>query len=63
MHSFIVTWRNNYGMNVIVINTETFDEAEKIAEEKTGMNHSCIGGFDINELDVTTKGVVFQEGS
>jgi hypothetical protein len=63
IHSFVVTYRNNYGLNVIIINSENIEIAKKLIEEKTGLTNSLVGGYDIEEIDLFTKGIVFNEGS
>ena len=63
IHSFIVTYRGNYGLNVIIINSENIENAKLIADEKTGLKNEILGGYDIEEIDLITKGIVFHEGS
>lgn len=63
MQSFIVTYRDNYGLNVMIINSENIENAKLIASEKTGLKNTIISGYDIEEIDLNTKGIVFNEGS
>lgn len=64
IHSFIVTYRSNYGLNVIIINSENIETAKLIAEEKTKLkNEYTIDGYEIEEIDLITKGLVFYECS
>ena len=54
MKTYIANWDTNYEISVIVINANNKDEAKKIAEEKGAWD-----GYEIDELDVSSKGVVF----
>ena len=56
MKTYIASWDTNYGLSVIVINANNKEDAKKIAEEKGAWD-----GYDIDELDTSSKGVVFFE--
>jgi len=58
MKTFIVTWRTNYGLDVMLINSDDVESAKIIAKEKGAWN-----GFEIEEVDKLTEGVTFFEGS
>lgn len=58
MKTFIVTYRTNYGLAVMLINNEDIKMAKIIAKENGAWD-----GFDIEELDKISKGIVFREAS
>ena len=58
MKTFIVNWRTNYGLCVMLINSDDIESAKIIAKEKDAWN-----GFEIEEVDKLTEGVTFFEGS
>lgn len=58
MKTFIVNWQTNYGLSVMLINSDDIESAKIIAKEKGAWN-----GFEIEEVDTITKGVTFFEGS
>lgn len=58
MKTFIVNWRTNYGLCVMLINSDDIESAKIIAKEKGAWN-----GFEIEEVDKLTEGVTFFEGS
>jgi len=58
MKTFIINWTTNYGLDVIVVNTFTKEDAENIAKEKGAWE-----GYEITEVDRTKEGILFFEGS
>lgn len=58
MKTFIVTYTTNYGLAVMVINSENIENARKEAELNGAWE-----SYDIEELDLKTKGIVFEEWS
>jgi hypothetical protein len=58
MKTFIVTWRTNYGLGVMLINSDNIESAKIIAKENNAWN-----GFEIEEIDTVTKGFTFGEES
>ena len=56
--TFIATWRTNYGLDVILINSEDIESAKIIVKEKIFRNE-----FEIEEVDKLTEGITFFEGS
>jgi hypothetical protein len=56
--TFIVTYRTNYGLSVMLINSDDIESAKFIAKEKGAWN-----GFEVEEVDLLTKGVIFWEES
>ena len=58
MKTFIVNWKTNYGLSVMLINSDDIESAKIIAKEKGACN-----GFEIEEVDKLTEGVTFFEGS
>ena len=58
MKTFIINWTTNYGLDVMVVNTHTIEEAENIAKEK-----GAWAGYEVTEVDNTKTGIVFFEGS
>lgn len=58
MKHFIVSWQTNYGLSVMLINIEDEERARIYAKE-----NGAWPGFDIEEIDLTQKGIVFQASS
>lgn len=58
MKTFIVTYTTNYGLAVMLINNEDIENAKIIAKE-----NGALDGFDIEEIDKISKGIIFSEGS
>lgn len=56
MKTFIVTFTTNYGLGVAIINAENYDKALDIAYA----HPSVWAGFDIEEVDNTKSGVIFE---
>ena len=58
MKTFIANWKTNYGLDVMLINSEDIESAKIIAKEKGAWTE-----FEIEEIDILTEGVTFYEGS
>ena len=58
MKTFIVHWYTNYGLCVMLINSDDIESSKIIAKEKGAWNE-----FEIEEVDKLTEGVTFFEGS
>ena len=56
MKTYIANWDTNYGLSVIVINANNKEDAKKIADDK---GFSVCDGYELDELDVSSKGVAF----
>jgi hypothetical protein len=56
--TFIANWKTNYGLSVMLINSEDIESAKIMVKEKSGRKE-----FEIEEVDLFTKGVTFYEGS
>ena len=54
MKTYTVSWYTNYGLSVMVINASSKEGVEKIVEEEVAWD-----GYEIDELDTTSKGMVF----
>lgn len=57
MKTFIVSFTTNYGLSVMIINSEDVEIAKKLAKE-----HGAWDGFEIEELN-KEPGIVFIEHS
>ena len=57
MKTFIVSFKTNYGLSVMIINSENVEIAKKLANE-----HGAWDGFEIEELN-KEPGIVFIEHS
>ena len=57
MKTFIVSFKTNYGLSVMIINSENVEIAKKLAKE-----HGAWDGFEIEELN-KESGIVFIEHS
>lgn len=55
MKTFIVTYEHNYGLGVTVINANSEVEAREMADAY----EAVWDGYDIEEVDLITKGSVF----
>ena len=58
MKTFVVTYTTNYGLSLYIINSESIDKAKEEA-----LLNGAWSGFDIEELDTYTEGVVFKDWS
>lgn len=58
MKTFIVTYTTNYGLAVMIINSQSLETAELTAIEK-----GAWPGFSIEELDKDSEGLVYNEYS
>ena len=56
MKTFTVTYPTNYGIGIIILNSESIEKAIFIAK-----GNGAWDGFNIEELDTNKEGIVFKE--